>query len=136
MIRRPPRSTLFPYTTLFRSVINQLDIPSASGLDTVRIYPLNHADAVTFQKIINNLYTAPRDAQLRVEDRPNVTIDERTQALIISVNQKAYAIIDSLLMQLDKQLPLELRDIRIVSLEHADAVEVAAALQRLLDARV
>src|SRR5256885_10142184 len=24
MIRRPPRSTLFPYTTLFRSVTNQL----------------------------------------------------------------------------------------------------------------
>src|SRR5258708_22210466 len=25
MIRRPPRSTLFPYTTLFRSKITQLD---------------------------------------------------------------------------------------------------------------
>src|SRR2546426_7384107 len=24
MIRRPPRSTLFPYTTLFRSVVNRL----------------------------------------------------------------------------------------------------------------
>src|SRR3712207_8042288 len=27
MIRRPPRSTLFPYTTLFRSVL--VDLPSA-----------------------------------------------------------------------------------------------------------
>ena len=27
MIRRPPRSTLFPYTTLFRSRISQTDIP-------------------------------------------------------------------------------------------------------------
>src|SRR5690349_23863670 len=25
MIRRPPRSTLFPYTTLFRSVIREVD---------------------------------------------------------------------------------------------------------------
>src|SRR3712207_9466811 len=25
MIRRPPRSTLFPYTTLFRSVVDYLD---------------------------------------------------------------------------------------------------------------
>src|SRR3989442_9790953 len=25
MIRRPPRSTLFPYTTLFRSVVRQFD---------------------------------------------------------------------------------------------------------------
>src|SRR5690242_21505073 len=29
MIRRPPRSTLFPYTTLFRS-----DLPFPSGLDS------------------------------------------------------------------------------------------------------
>src|SRR3989442_2566435 len=26
MIRRPPRSTLFPYTTLFRSVLQEVDI--------------------------------------------------------------------------------------------------------------
>src|SRR5688572_32515871 len=26
MIRRPPRSTLFPYTTLFRSVVHHLEI--------------------------------------------------------------------------------------------------------------
>src|SRR5256885_16980615 len=26
MIRRPPRSTLFPYTTLFRSVIGEVEI--------------------------------------------------------------------------------------------------------------
>src|SRR3712207_8368940 len=26
MIRRPPRSTLFPYTTLFRSAADQLDL--------------------------------------------------------------------------------------------------------------
>src|SRR5256885_3903153 len=28
MIRRPPRSTLFPYTTLFRSVIRVVDQPA------------------------------------------------------------------------------------------------------------
>src|SRR5688572_32514221 len=31
MIRRPPRSTLFPYTTLFRSLADQLE---AKGLST------------------------------------------------------------------------------------------------------
>src|SRR5690349_22978341 len=28
MIRRPPRSTLFPYTTLFRSIANELNVGS------------------------------------------------------------------------------------------------------------
>src|SRR5256885_15990198 len=33
MIRRPPRSTLFPYTTLFRSALKRLEIPVvATGL--------------------------------------------------------------------------------------------------------
>src|SRR5437660_7056178 len=33
MLRRPPRSTLFPYTTLFRSVVRQL-AAALSGLDS------------------------------------------------------------------------------------------------------
>src|SRR3712207_8136870 len=33
MIRRPPRSTLFPYTTLFRSFLNKM---GTSGLATSR----------------------------------------------------------------------------------------------------
>src|SRR5256885_15854757 len=47
MIRRPPRSTLFPYTTLFRSVIDLVlgdDVDVANGATTVfpssRIYLL------------------------------------------------------------------------------------------------
>src|SRR5258706_7942794 len=38
MIRRPPRSTLFPYTTLFRSAL--FDLPQTvilPGLDVVRV---------------------------------------------------------------------------------------------------
>src|SRR2546422_8071704 len=31
MIRRPPRSTLFPYTTLFRSVLNQKHHEESNG---------------------------------------------------------------------------------------------------------
>src|SRR5258707_7713342 len=34
MIRRPPRSTLFPYTTLFRSVRNQLHPVVERALET------------------------------------------------------------------------------------------------------
>src|SRR2546429_6432587 len=33
MIRRPPRSTLFPYTTLFRSLQQALPVQSLPGFD-------------------------------------------------------------------------------------------------------
>src|SRR5687767_15459538 len=41
MIRRPPRSTLFPYTTLFRSlsVVNEPDTPQIEGLWAQELRP-------------------------------------------------------------------------------------------------
>src|SRR2546430_3952284 len=45
MIRRPPRSTLFPYTTLFRSLDNmQFLEPRADG-GTGKTYPPRRQDA-------------------------------------------------------------------------------------------
>src|SRR5256885_7579995 len=39
MIRRPPRSTLFPYTTLFRSQQLLLRLPARSEADLKNTYP-------------------------------------------------------------------------------------------------
>src|SRR3989475_7817120 len=39
MIRRPPRSTLFPYTTLFRSLVRGLASEKRERLDTVSDRP-------------------------------------------------------------------------------------------------
>src|SRR2546427_8191136 len=39
MIRRPPRSTLFPYTTLFRSVIGGLAMGNSSTGDYGNVVP-------------------------------------------------------------------------------------------------
>src|SRR2546426_4929501 len=41
MIRRPPRSTLFPYTTLFRS--NPWQVIEDNGADAVRVYLLGQS---------------------------------------------------------------------------------------------
>src|SRR5574344_2010761 len=43
MIRRPPRSTLFPYTTLFRSCLINICFP-------VRINPMLHVCGTFYQK--------------------------------------------------------------------------------------
>src|SRR3712207_7614192 len=53
MIRRPPRSTLFPYTTLFRSTGNFMlintgtqKVPSKNGLLTTVCYKIGDNDTV------------------------------------------------------------------------------------------
>src|SRR3712207_6946607 len=43
MIRRPPRSTLFPYTTLFRSVVNS---PKRGIGDTTQARIVGHANTI------------------------------------------------------------------------------------------
>src|SRR2546426_4687529 len=46
MIRRPPRSTLFPYTTLFRSVCRPLRPPRAARHQAVRVVVRVHSGRV------------------------------------------------------------------------------------------
>src|SRR3712207_8125785 len=51
MIRRPPRSTLFPYTTLFRSKL-RIELPYDPAIPLLGIYPKNlktqrHKDTCT-----------------------------------------------------------------------------------------
>ena len=121
---------------LIEDVIEQLDIPAASGLETVRIYPLSHADPAVIQKILNDIYASPRAATMRAEDKPVITIDARTSALIVAGNGKSFGVLEGLLQQLDQKLPFDLREIRLVPLDNADAASVAATIQKLMDARV
>src|SRR5438128_4916762 len=53
MIRRPPRSTLFPYTTLFRSVAGDLRVRIHVDRDVAAIrrdHPRRRADALEDRK--------------------------------------------------------------------------------------
>src|SRR5256885_13188834 len=50
MIRRPPRSTLFPYTTLFRSPRPELPRPAQCGLGQVELDRLAGAPAAADRK--------------------------------------------------------------------------------------
>src|SRR5256885_11075791 len=43
MKRRPPRSTLFPYTTLFRSLAQRVDLAHLDELEPQRLDQLEHA---------------------------------------------------------------------------------------------
>src|SRR2546430_11494113 len=47
MIRRPPRSTLFPYTTLFRSVTERSVSPSLRGYSRWVTYTFRRMDQVS-----------------------------------------------------------------------------------------
>src|SRR2546422_7803547 len=70
MIRRPPRSTLFPYTTLFRSRLRTLVFPSKPPLQAVQLTMLN--PAVMLELTYNNTW---RNAYLPGESNHFAAVD-------------------------------------------------------------
>src|SRR3712207_8517011 len=74
MIRRPPRSTLFPYTTLFRS-LDDLAALVHAGLQVDVVGPAQLAGvlvlhvAVGLQRVVRAAHVAPRGRGLSLGDR-------------------------------------------------------------------
>src|SRR2546423_3352197 len=66
MIRRPPRSTLFPYTTLFRSV--EVDLPSCLGQGAPVVEVEALAEGSSCEGAIHQPRVDVRDPQLRSEE--------------------------------------------------------------------
>src|SRR3712207_7633629 len=70
MIRRPPRSTLFPYTTLFRSVRRQ----RSGGLHTVGTHPRRRARRAV-PAAAGRPVAAAADAGRRTGDRKSTRLN-------------------------------------------------------------
>ncbi len=121
---------------IIEEMVKSMDIPGAGSMNVVRIYPLDNADATRMAQVITGLYTGPNANLIRPEDRPTITVDVRTNSLVVSASDKTFLMIDALLKKLDAKLPIDLRDIRLMVLENADATALAPTLQQMMDARV
>src|SRR5258705_10180962 len=73
MIRRPPRSTLFPYTTLFRSLPEQWDPKSPWADQRVRLAAshaidraaINQAEMLGFGRLTGNFRSEEHTSELQ-----------------------------------------------------------------------
>ncbi len=127
------RSDVMP---LLADVIGGMDIPGAGTLGTIRFVPFSFADASSIQSIINSLHTGSNAALLRAEDKPVLTYDSRTNALIISASQKTWDVLEPLIKRLDANTTITSDDVRVIALKSADATALGTALQRVMDSRV
>src|SRR2546422_2841366 len=87
MIRRPPRSTLFPYTTLFRSrpnVFTPVQRPKAGSAETVAV----HAPA---GRVVVTAIKAAAAGTLDVAEAP-IVIDRKSTRLNSSHGYISYSV--------------------------------------------
>src|SRR2546426_8068126 len=73
MIRRPPRSTLFPYTTLFRSPARHLVVRPA------RREKLTGIDEVPFQRPVADPLVHPLREHVVLGREPLAAVEERSE---------------------------------------------------------
>src|SRR3712207_7846340 len=68
MIRRPPRSTLFPYTTLFRSTL-LATVQQQWGVAQRRPRCLTGSDALLMSEALTRVITGPQVGEMRAGQR-------------------------------------------------------------------
>src|SRR5256885_9403215 len=77
MIRRPPRSTLFPYTTLFRSDLGPRRRQHRPHLDLLPALALDHLDESLHHHRVELLAGAAAQFLDRVRHRPGPAVGDR-----------------------------------------------------------
>src|SRR2546427_6041438 len=98
MIRRPPRSTLFPYTTLFRSSGLAL-LPLLTGCVVTSVYPFFNAKDVAFEPALIGAWadagsTNAANEHWQFEKAPGQAfkLDRKSTRLNSSHSQISYAV--------------------------------------------
>src|SRR5258708_11766778 len=84
MIRRPPRSTLFPYTTLFRSLVNTMRTQISDDVETIHAKAIAISTSAERQKVaLSN--GEEISARLVVLDRKSTRLNSSHQIISYAV---------------------------------------------------
>jgi type II secretion system protein D len=121
---------------LAESLIGRLDAEPDRPGTTVQVFALVKADATQVSTTINNLYkSAPGGAGAGATGGPQVvvSVDERINALIVSAGPADQKRISELVHQLDTDSVPRVTEIRVFTLENADATELATLLTASLN---
>ncbi len=120
-----------------RELVRMLDVEAASPAASVRTYPLVRAGATAVSTRLQAFFEQQAQAKaIRPEDRVRILPDERTNSLVVSTSGRSFAILEELLKQLDREIPADLRELKLIALEHSSATRLAPLIQQLMDSRL
>ena len=121
---------------IVRELVRLLDVEAASPAASVRSYPLARAGATAVAQRLTQFFDEQAQAKaIRAEDKVRILPDERTNSLVVSTSGRSFAILEELLKQLDREIPADLRELKLIQLTHASATRLAPLVQQLMDSR-
>src|SRR2546421_1770667 len=88
MIRRPPRSTLFPYTTLFRSVIGNaayMIIPLDPGKNSIQIHGFGYKERDRKSTRLNSSHDQISYAVFCLKKKKTIISEHRNATLLLAL---------------------------------------------------
>ena len=121
---------------LVEAMQQRLDTTDASAASAVRSYPLARAGATAVSQRLEQFFNAQaQQKNFRPEDKVRMVADDRTNTLVVSTSQRSFSVLEELLKQLDREIPADLRELKLVQLTHASATRLAPLIQQLMDSR-
>ena len=122
---------------LVEAMQQRLDTTDASPSSAVRSYPLARAGATTVSQRLEQFFNAQAEQKnFRPEDKVRMVADDRTNTLVVSTSQRSFSVLEELLKQLDREIPADLRELKLLQLSHASATRLAPLIQQLMDSRL
>ncbi len=129
-------------------IVRMFDKLPVTEAVTLRLFPLSNISATMMKSIAQDLFSQGRKLATqpgsKVEGRPQtevggalleevaMTVDERTNTLIVAGREASVALVEVLIDKLDSDIAAKWVEPRVLLLRHADADELAAALDEVL----
>ncbi|MEZ6242870.1 MAG: secretin N-terminal domain-containing protein [Phycisphaerales bacterium] len=122
---------------VIRELVKLMDVEQASASNTVRVIPLEHAAAERVAGIISDVFSQRQSARTqRPEDRVIVSVDARTNALVVSTSPRSFAILQGLLRTLDTEEARFAVGLHVIPVTGSDVERLAPKIQRLMRERI
>ncbi|MFQ5423301.1 MAG: secretin N-terminal domain-containing protein [Phycisphaerae bacterium] len=116
---------------LIKDVIDRLDRRS-NLLEMVKLYPLKEARAERIKEILDELFQAAGGGDGGAGATVGVTVDERTNAVLVAAPPGELENLDVLIQQLDTVEPVGTAEIGIFQCENEDASKMVDLLNEIL----
>lgn len=120
-----------------RRLVEMLDVEQAAAGNQVRVIPLRFAEAGRVAGVISQVFRERSQLRSdRPEDRVIVSVDTRTNALIVSTSGRSFAILETLISTLDQEESRFAVGLHVLPVPNADVTQLAPKIEGLMRERI